>query len=184
MKVKGIWIFLAILVILVVYVVSSYNGLVKAEEDVKVKFSNIGTVLQERLDLIPNLVSSVKGYMTHEKEVLELVANARTQMLSGNTDAIGEADNAVAGLAVQLLSLTENYPELNADEHVTRLMDELASLENQAKNARQWYNEQAATFNKKVRTFPSVLIARMFGFSEFNYFEATEGANVPPVVEF
>ena len=163
----------------------SYNSLVNAKEDVSSEWANIQTQLQRRSDLIPNLVNTVKGYAAHETEIMTTISNARTKLHSASSVADkAEANNELSGALSRLMVIVENYPNLKADSQYTALMDELSGTENRISTARIDYNEQVSRFNKKIKTFPSVIIANMFGFKEEEYFEATQGAETVPTVDF
>ncbi len=168
-----------------VWAVSSYNGLVGLREEVSGQSANIETQLQRRADLIPNLVSTVKGYAAHETEIMTELAEARSALVgAGNLAEKAEADAALSGALSRLLMVVENYPDLKADAQFTALMDELSGTENRIAVARKDYNDAAKTYNKKIKTFPSVIFANMFGFEGVEYFEAAAGSEVPPAVSF
>ncbi|MBC8545842.1 LemA family protein [Clostridiaceae bacterium NSJ-31] len=168
-----------------VWAVSSYNGLVGLREEVSGQSANIETQLQRRADLIPNLVSTVKGYAAHETEIMTELAEARSALVgAGNLAEKAEADAALSGALSRLLMVVENYPDLKADAQFTALMDELSGTENRIAVARKDYNDAAKTYNKKIKTFPSVIFANMFGFEGVEYFEAAAGSEAPPAVSF
>ena len=194
---KGI---IALIVVAVVvlgifmWVKGTYNGLVTKQEGVESAWSQVENVYQRRADLVPNLVATVKGYAAHEKETLEGVVSARakaTQMTIDPTkldeaqmkkfqEAQGELGNAIG----RLLMVTENYPELKANENFLQLQAQLEGTENRITVERQKFNETAKGYNTEVRKFPANIIAGMFGFERKPYFEAKEGADVAPKVEF
>lgn len=176
---------LALVVLAVIMGVSNYNGMVSARESVESQMSNIDTQLQRRNDLIPNLVNTVKGYATHETEVFQAVSDARARLAgAGSINEKVEADNELSGALSRLLAITENYPDLKANQQFTALMDELSGTENRITIARQDYNETARAYNKKIATFPGVIFANMFGFEKYDYFEAAAGAENAPNVDF
>ncbi|RFU70544.1 LemA family protein [Peribacillus saganii] len=183
---KGPLIIIGVIVIgAVIMLASSYNGFVSAEENVDKSYAQIENQLQRRLDLIPNLVNTVKGYAAHEKEVIESVSNARAR-LAGATSPEEEA-NANAELTnalSRLLVVVENYPNLKADKQFTQLMDELAGTENRLAVSRKDYNEEVAQYNKKVKRFPGALVAGITGFDAKEYFEADPRAIETPNVDF
>ena len=150
--------------------------------------SQIETTLQRRSDLIPNLVATVKGYATHEKEVFTEIADARAKLSgsieSGNIESISEANNALDSALGRLLAISENYPELKASEQFIALQDELAGTENRISVARQYYNEKVKAYNTKVQSIPSSFIAGMSGYYPMQYFEADESAKKVPEVNF
>ena len=161
--------------------ISSYNGLVSGRESVNSASSQIDNQLQRRNDLIPNLVNTVKGYASHEKEIFENIANARASLMGATSMKDKSAADAqlTAGLG-RLLAIAENYPTLKADGSFIRLQDELAGTENRIAVARKDYNDSARLYNTKIAKFPTVIFANMFGFQKFEYFEAAEGAKEVP----
>ncbi|RGB65411.1 LemA family protein [Provencibacterium massiliense] len=177
---------LLVLVVLVVSVFSGYNSLVTMRENVTGQQANIQTQLQRRNDLIPNLVNTVKGYAAHEKEVFDAVSDARARLAGagGDMQELADADAAMQSALSRLLMVVENYPDLKANTQYTALMDELAGTENRIAVARKDYNDVVQSYNRKLRTFPTVLYAGMLGFSQADYFEAAEGAETPPTVDF
>jgi LemA protein len=170
-----------------VILVPSYNNFVTLDQEATKAWSQVENVYQRRLDLIPNLVESVKGYMAHEQAVFSAIAEARTRYAgsaSGSADRVAAAGQVESVLA-RLLVVMENYPNLKADATVTRLMDELAGTENRISVERGRYNEAVQAFNTAIRKFPGVLIASLFGFGEQKpYFKAAEEAATAPRVSF
>jgi LemA protein len=180
---------IGIIVLLVVIVggmlMSSYNNFVALEENVDQSYAQIENQLQRRLDLIPNLVNTVKGYAAHEKEVIASISDARARLAGARTVEEEAAANAeLSGALSRLLVVVENYPNLKADQQFTQLMDELSGTENRISVARKDYNDQVAVYNKKVKQFPGALIAGMTGFDEKQYFKAAAGATEAPEVDF
>ncbi|MEH7492713.1 LemA family protein [Neobacillus niacini] len=176
---------IAIIVILGVMLMSSYNNFVTLDENVDQSYAQIENQLQRRLDLIPNLVNTVKGYASHEKEVIGEISDARARLAGANTvDEEATANAELTGALSRLLVVVENYPNLKADQQFTRLMDELSGTENRISVARKDYNEQVAVYNKKVKQFPGALIAGMTGFDEKEYFTADPKAAEAPEVDF
>ena len=174
-----------VLVIAVGWGVGSYNGLVNISENVASQSANIDTQLQRRADLIPNLVNTVKGYAAHETEVITAVSDARAQLAgAGSLSEKAAANDALDSALSRLLVVVENYPELKSDTQYTALMDELAGTENRIAVARKDYNDAARDYNGKIKTFPTVLFANLFGFQPVQYFEASDSADTPPVVDF
>ncbi|HKN47792.1 MAG TPA: LemA family protein [Candidatus Polarisedimenticolia bacterium] len=162
-----------------------YNGLVTQNEQVKNAWAQVQNVLQRRADLIPNLVETVKGYASHEKEVFETVAEARSKLAGATTPR--EAATANAGLnsaLARLLAIAENYPNLKANENFIRLQDELAGTENRIAVERMRYNDAVRAYNTAIKRFPTNLVASVFRFGEREYFEAEEGAKEVPKVKF
>lgn len=188
-KLSGGIIALIVVVVLIVigvgWGVGGYNGLVSLRENVTTQSANIDTQLQRRTDLIPNLVNTVKGYAAHETEIMTAVSDARARLAGAEGMAEkAEADQALNSALSRLLMVVENYPDLKADAQYTALMDELAGTENRIAVARSDYNAVVRDYNKKIKTFPSVILANLFGFDEAEYFEAAEGSNTPPTVDF
>jgi LemA protein len=181
-----IWIVLgAVLLIIIFSAVGSYNGLVTSETNVENKFSQIDVNLQRRADLIPNLVSTVKGYAAHEKEVLDNIAKARASLVGAQTpEEKAQADTQLNGALSRLLVIVENYPNLKADAQFTRLMDDLAGTENRIAVARKDYNDAVSPYNVKIRSFPAAIFASMFGFEKKAFFNNAPGTDQAPEVNF
>ncbi len=176
----GVFVFVA-----VAWFVGIYNGLVAQAQEIDAQWGQVETQYQRRYDLIPNLVESTKGFMEQEKEVFDNLAKARQNYAGANTpnekaQAAGELESALS----RLLVIVENYPELKSNETVLALMDELAGTENRISVERKRYNDTVKPYNTKVKTFPTVLIAGMFGFNERAYFEAVAEADQAPEVSF
>ncbi len=165
--------------------VSSYNGLVTSEQTVETQASNIETQLQRRSDLIPNLVNTVKGYAQHEEEIYTALADARAKLSGANTvEEMEQANGELTSALNRLMVIVENYPDLKANENFIGLQDELAGTENRITVARQDYNKAVQEYNVKIRRFPSNIIAGMFGFEKAALFESSEGASSVPNVSF
>lgn len=174
-----------VVILLVAYVSGKYNTLVSTQEEVKAAWAQVENQLQRRYDLIPNLVETVKGYATHEREVLTQVTEARARVGSARTlDEQVRANNELSGALSRLLVVVENYPQLKANENFIRLQDELAGTENRISVERRRYNETVKEFNQLVRRFPGNLIAGQFGFAAMTPFEAPEAAREAPRVKF
>ena len=179
------WIIAGVVVLLVVFVVAMYNGLVGSRNRVDNAWSQVDVQLKRRYDLIPNLVETVKGYAAHEKETFERVIQARNAAQSAQTPAQqAEAENFLTGALRQLFALAEAYPELRASENFQRLQEELSETENKIAVSRQIYNDTVLSYNNKVQQVPTNLIASMFGFNTREFFEAGDEAQEAPVVEF
>lgn len=191
---KSTIIIIVVVTLLAIWGVSGYNGLVTMDENVSGQWSNVETQYQRRADLIPNLVNTVKGYASHEKETLEGVVEARskaTQMTVDANDLTPEklaeyqkAQGAVTSALGKLLAITENYPDLKANQNFLELQAQLEGTENRITEARKRYNEAVQDYNVLIRKFPNNLFAGMFGFSKKEKFEASSGASEAPKVEF
>ncbi|MFK5707767.1 LemA family protein [Lysinibacillus boronitolerans] len=180
-----IGIIVIILVVIALLFIPKYNSLVTAEENVDSKWAQVENQLQRRYDLIPNLVESVKGYASHEQEVIANITQARAQMGSARTpEEQAVANDALTGALSRLLVVVENYPNLKADANFRQLMDELAGTENRLAVAREDYNNEVQQFNKHVKRFPGNLMAGMFGFEQKEYFKAAAGADKAPSIDF
>ena len=162
-----------------------YNGLVAADESVKTSWAQVENQFQRRLDLIPNYVETVKGYAAHERETLQAVTEARAKVAGAQSipDKI-EANQGLSSALSRLLLVVERYPDLKANVNFQMLQDELAGTENRIAVERRRYNEEVRTYNVRVRSFPTTLIASMFGFDRATAFEAAEGAETAPKVDF
>ena len=192
MKNKKLWVILAVVAVVAILIfaiiaslVGTYNGLVEKQAEVDQKFAQVQTVLQRRSDLIPNLVSTVKGYAAHEESVYTAIADARAALSGAKTpeelsEANGELDSAIS----RLLVVVENYPDLKASANFTALQDELAGAENRISTERGRYNEAVKEYNTAIKKFPNNIFAGMFGFTAADYFEADEGAQKAPEVNF
>ena len=176
---------IALVVILGIALVSGYNSLVTLEADVDAAYSNMDVYMQRRADLIPNLVSTVKGYAAHEQEAIDAVTDARAKLTGATTaEETAAADAELSSALSRLLVVVENYPDLKASENFTQLSDELAGTENRIAVARKDYNEVVTEFNTAIRRFPNSILAGMFGFEKKPLFTAAEGAQDVPKVEF
>lgn len=175
----------AILVILAILLGTSYNGIVSMAEEVDNKFATIDTQLQRRADLIPNLVNTVKGFASQEKEVINSVTEARAKLAGANTVAEkSSADGELSSALNRLMVVVENYPELKSSQNFIQLSDELAGTENRIAVARKDYNDTVKSYNVKIKKFPTNLIAGMFGYEQKEYFEASSGSQEVPNVNF
>ena len=175
-----------VLIFVALIVGAIYNSLVRQRNEVDNAWSQIDVQLKRRLDLIPNLVETVKGYAAHEKTALEAVIAARNSGMAASTDphAQASADNAMTGALRQLFALSEGYPDLKANAGFVSLQEELSNTESRIAYARQFYGDAVSTFNTAIQKFPNVLLAGMFGFSEREFFEAEDAAHVVPEVKF
>jgi LemA protein len=183
---KKTWIIIGIVVVIVIlYAVGSYNGLVTKQEGATAQWQQVETAYQRRFDLIPNLVESVKGIMAQEQEVFTALADARTryagaQTVSEKAAAAGQVETSLG----RLLAIIENYPTLRSADTVRDLMTQLEGTENRISTQRMRYNETVRAYNTSIRRFPRSIIAGTFGFDAMNYFESAEGAENAPQVEF
>ena len=170
------WIILIIIVVLIlIYLGSTYNSFVVLRNRVKDQWAQIDVQLKRRFDLIPNLVETVKGYASHEKDTLEAVVEARNEYLSSDTpEGKIAANNDLNKVVTKLFALAENYPELKADTSFRELQTTLTETEDKISYARQFYNDVVMKYNNKVEVFPSNIVAGMFGFKTSAYFNATE----------
>ena len=191
---KSTIILVAVIAALAMWVISAYNGMVKMDESVSTAWSNVENQYQRRTDLIPNLVNTVKGYAAHEKETFEAVVSARSKATQMTVDPENltpeklqeyqKAQGEIGAALGRLLAITENYPELKANENFKELQAQLEGTENRISVERRNFNEVARTYTTSIRTFPKSILAGMFGFDKRPYFEAEEGANKAPTVAF
>lgn len=189
------WIIVGVVAVaILLWGISGYNSLVNMDEDVQNKWSNVETQYQRRSDLIPNLVNTVKGYAAHEKSTLEAVMQARSQATQIKIDPANctpeqlasyqKAQGDVTTALGKLLAITENYPELKANQNFLELQSQLEGTENRITVARKDFNDCAKVYNTAIRKFPKNILAGICGFDKRNYFEAQEGADKAPKVEF
>ena len=191
---KSTIIILAVLAVVVIWGVTGYNGLVKADEAVSTAWSNVENQYQRRADLIPNLVNTVKGYAAHEKETLDAVVAARARATQVTVDAESmthemlqeyqKSQSEVGAALGRLLAVAEAYPDLKANTNFLELQAQLEGTENRISVERRNFNEVAKKYNTSIRTFPRNILAGMFGFEKRPYFEAQEGVENAPVVQF
>ncbi|MDD6894661.1 MAG: LemA family protein [Prevotellaceae bacterium] len=184
----------AIVVIVIMWAVGAYNGMVTLDEGVQGKWADVETQYQRRADLIPNLVSTVKGYAAHESETLESVVKARSEASSVKVDPenltpekLAEYQKAQSGVSSalgRLMVIVEKYPDLKANQNFLELQSQLEGTENRINVARRDFNEAAKNYNTVIRSFPKNIFAGMFGFEKKAYFEAEKGAEAAPKVEF
>ena len=181
-----VWIIIgAVVAVIVLFFVSTYNGLVKLRNMVKDQWSQIDVLLKRRADLIPNLVETVKGYAKHESETLEAVITARNKAVSAQTtEDEMKANGELSGALSRLFALAESYPDLKANTNFMDLQNNLKETEDKIAYARQFYNDAVLKYKNKLEMFPSNLIAGMFGFKPEPFFEATEAEKENPQVKF
>jgi LemA protein len=177
---------LVLVVLIGLWVLASYNGLIRKRNRVDNAWSQIDVQLKRRIDLVPNLVETVKGYAAHERETLEAVISARNAAVAApaNPTAQGAADNALTGALRQLFALSERYPDLKANQNFLALQEELTATEGRVAYARQFYNDSVLGFNTAIQVFPTVIFARMLGFAKKDYFQAEEADRQVPKVQF
>ena len=180
------YILIAIVAIVAIYAVVAYNGLIRGRNQVENSWSQIDVQLKRRIDLIPNLVETVKGYAAHEKETLDAVIRARNAAISAPATPAGQAaaDNQMTGALRQLFALSESYPDLKANQNFLALQEELTATEGRVAYARQFYNDTVLNYNNKIQAFPTFIFARMLKFDRREYFEVEEGARELPNVQF
>jgi LemA protein len=177
---------IAILVLLALYAIWAYNGLIRRRNQIENAWSQIDVQLKRRLDLIPNLVETVKGYAAHERETLENVIRARNAAIAApdTPNAQADANNQITGALRQLFALGEAYPDLKANQNFLALQEELTATEGRVAYARQFYNDSVLDYNNKLQQFPTMIFARMLKFERREYFEADEAARTVPTVQF
>ena len=194
MKKKSLIAFIAVIVILVIWCVTQYNGIITKEESVSTAWGNVEVQYQRRADLIPNLVNTVKGYATHEQETLNGVVAARakaTQITVDPADLTSEklaayqkAQGDVTTARGKLLAITENYPQLKANENFSELQAQLEGTENRISESRRVFNNTVQEYNLAIRRFPGNIVAGLFGYEKKAKFEAAEGSEKAPEVKF
>ncbi|MFA5729952.1 MAG: LemA family protein [Candidatus Paceibacterota bacterium] len=176
---------LAAIFIVLLYIMVVYNGLITLRNRVKEAWSDIDVQLKRRYDLIPNLVETVKGYASHEKETFNKVIEARSKAMSATgLKEKGEAENALSGTLKSLFALSENYPDLKASVNFLELQKELTDTEDKIQASRRFYNGNVMDFNTKLEVFPTNMIAQIFGFKVSEFFVAEEGEKATPKVSF
>ena len=177
-----LYVILGVIALVILWLVLAYNGLIRRQYQVKESWSDIDVQLKRRHDLIPNLVETVKGYMTHERGVFEKVTEARTKAMGANTkeEKLG-AENVLSGTLKTLFAVSENYPDLKANTNFLDLQRELADTENKIQAARRFYNSNVMDYNTKTETFPTNLIAGAFGFKKEEFFGLESESEREPV---
>lgn len=176
---------IAVIAIIVIFLIGSYNGLVKKSEAIDTNLSNLDVMLQRRTDLVPNLVSTVKGYTDHETEIVNSITDAREKLVNAKSvEDKSKANDELTSSLNALMVVVENYPDLKSSENFINLADELSGTENRIAVARKDYNDSVKEYNLKVKSFPGNIIAGMFGFEQKEYFEATDASREVPNVNF
>jgi LemA protein len=193
-KYKTLIIVVAAIALVFIWVIAIYNGLVSSEEKVNNRWANVETQYQRRSDLIPNLVNTVKGYAAHEKGTLEAVITARSQATQIKVDADNltpdklaqyqKAQGDVSAALGKLIAISENYPDLKANQNFLELQSQLEGTENRINVARKDFNDASQQYNVSIRRFPRNIFANMFGFQKKSYFEAAQGTENAPKVQF
>lgn len=172
-----LWILIAVAAILILWFISTYNGLITRRNRVQESWSDIDVQLKRRYDLIPNLVEAVKGYMKHERETLQKVTEARTTAMGAKTMADhARAENMLTETLKSLFAVAENYPDLKASQNFLQLQDELSDTENKIQAARRFYNSNVMDYNTKIQSVPSNIVAGLFSFTAREFFELEEKA--------
>jgi len=184
--VSTLWIVITVVAVIALWAMFAYNAFVRLKNQVENSWSQIDVQLKRRTDLIPNLISSVKGYMKHEKGTLDSVTSARTAMMNAGSDPtkVADASNMLTGALKSLFAVSESYPDLKANQNFMQLQEELAGTENKISASRQYYNDSVMDYNTKLESFPSNMIAGMFHFKEKDLFEIKEVERNAPKVEF
>ena len=175
----GIWVIIGVVVVLAIVFIATYNKLVRLRNQVKNAWAQIDVQLKRRYDLIPNLMETVKGYMKHERETLEAVTQARNlaqQLSSSGAGVRAKAEGELSSALSRLLAVSENYPDLKANQNFLALQEELTSTENKISFSRQFYNDSVLGYNNQTQVFPSNVIANMTGFKAGEFFEVTVAA--------
>ncbi len=181
----AILILILLAVILIGYIVTIYNGLIKLKNNIKKSWANIDVLLKQRSDELPKLIETVKGYMKHEKGVLENLTNARTNFLNASTVAkSAAADNMIAGALKSLFAVAENYPDLKANENFMQLQSRISGIENEIADRREFYNDSVNQYNIRIQSIPDVIVARMMGYLDEEMFEVSEADKQDVEIKF
>ncbi|MBN1157226.1 LemA family protein [Candidatus Woesearchaeota archaeon] len=176
---------LLVAIITIGYVVGMYNSLIRLKNNIEKAWANIDVLLKQRSDELPKLIASVKGYMKHEKGLLESITKARTAFLNATTMAAkAKADNVISGALKSLFAVAENYPNLKANENFIQLQQRISGLENEIADRREFYNDSVNTFNIRIESFPDTIIASMMKLARKEMFKATEAEKQDVKVEF
>ena len=180
------YVVLGIVALVVLYVMGTYNGLVRLRQQVRESWSGIDTELKRRYNLIPNLVETVKGYASHEQETLDRVISARAKAVdsTGSPESQAQDENVLVGALRQLFAVVENYPDLKANQNFLQLQEELTATEDRIQASRRFYNANVRDMNTRIEVFPSNLIASLFGFGKEQFFEIEDAARDVPRVNF
>jgi len=183
--VNPLYLFIGILALAIVWLLITYNSLITLRNRVREAWSQIDVQLKRRSSLIPNLVEAVKGYVKHEKGVLEEVTKARTSLMNAkNPKEAADADNMLTGALKSLFAVAENYPNLKASENFIKLQEELSDTETKVAASRQFYNTNVLDLNNSLETVPSAWVGQMFGFKKMEFFKASESEKADTLVKF
>ncbi len=181
----GILVLILIAVAITGYIITIYNGLIKLKNNIKKSWANIDILLKQRSDELPKLIATVKGYMKHEKEVLENLTKARTNFLNANTvSESAAADNMISGALKSLFAVAENYPNLKANENFMQLQSRISGIENEIADRREFYNDSVNQYNIRIQSIPDVIVARMMGYTDEEMFEVAESDKQDVVINF
>ncbi len=180
----ALWIIVGIIAVIVLYIIVTFNGLISLKNRVENAWSQIDVQLKRRYDLIPNLISTVKGYMKHEKGTLEEITKMRSQLVSGSMQQKAKASNAITDALKTIFAVAENYPNLQASENFKMLQEELSGTESKIAYARQFYNDNVMSLNNSIQMFPSNIIANMLAFKQREFFQTEEAEKKNVKVEF
>lgn len=181
----GLVLILVLIVVCAIWLVTAYNKLTRAKIRIDNSWSQVNVQLKMRADLIPNLVSTVKGYATHEQQTLNQVMEARNRYMSAHSPQEAmQSGGELGGLVGRLFAVAEQYPDLKADRNFRQLQDQLSQLEQKIALSRQFYNDAVMLYNRKVMVFPSNIVAGLFGFQQRPYFEISQGDAQTPQVQF
>jgi len=181
----GLLILILVIVAIIGYFITIYNGLIKLKNNIKKAWANIDVLLKQRSDELPKLIETVKGYMKHEKEVLENLTKARTNFLNANTVAeTAAADNMISGALKSLFAVAENYPNLKANENFMQLQNRISGIENEIADRREFYNDSVNQWNIRIQSIPDIILARMMGYTDKEMFEVAEADKQDVEVKF
>lgn len=178
-----LWVIVAVVVVLALFVWATYNSLVKTNVRVEEAWSDITVQMKRRFDLIPNLVSTVKGYAKHEAQTLEKVVKERSNAIGGSVAETAETENQLSGALKSLFAVAEGYPDLKANQNFLQLQDELVDTEDKIQASRRFYNSAVRSLNIKIQMFPTNIFANMLGFKKREFFEVENQAEVEKVVD-
>lgn len=179
-----VYVLLGIIIVLAVYVIATYNGLIRLKNRVQEAESDIDVQLKRRYELIPNLVETVKGYAKHERELFEKVTKERASLVTGSTAEKIQASNQLTDTLKSIFAVAENYPDLKANQNFLQLQNDLTDTQDKIMSAQRFYNGNVRDFNTKLQIFPTNIYAQMLGFTQFNFIEANEAEKTNVEVKF